>query len=254
MAETVDPRALLGEFQTDFWFPHYAITGVGDWAIRVAFLPAMRGYWGTVYRTQGVVVLEGRGTEGSRVSWMSSTPWEVESQEIGLRAARGHTVVFGLGMGWQAANAALHPDTTRVSVVEADPDIIELVHTLGVIEQLPQAAREKIEVVRADANHWKPSGAVDVLLADIWEQTWAPDRITDVRWMQANVGAAEFYFWGQERYIASAARNHSQPLDWPLIRSIVAQDLNLPLILPDWPDYPDRINAGAKWWIGDQPQ
>lgn len=31
------------------------------------------------------------------------------------------------------------------------------------------------------------------------------------------------------------------PFDWPAIRRTVGEDLALPLILPDWPDYPDKI-------------
>jgi hypothetical protein len=33
-----------------------------------------------------------------------------------------------------------------------------------------------------------------------------------------------------------------------MLREIVAEDIRLPLILPDWPDYPQKIAAGAPWW------
>ena len=37
-----------------------------------------------------------------------------------LSARQGHVVVMGLGMGWAAANAALHPAVSQVTVVEFD--------------------------------------------------------------------------------------------------------------------------------------
>ena len=51
-------------------------------------------------------------------TWMSISPMEIESQEIGQHA-RGHVVVMGLGMGWAAANAALHPAVSQVTVVDS---------------------------------------------------------------------------------------------------------------------------------------
>ena len=55
-------------------------------------------------------------------NWMSLTPHEIESQELGCRHAVEHTVIMGLGMGWMAANVALNPNVTKVTVVERDPE------------------------------------------------------------------------------------------------------------------------------------
>ena len=46
-------------------------------------------------------------------AWMSITPFEIESQEIGIRLAHGHVLIFGLGMGWAAAACAALPAVTR---------------------------------------------------------------------------------------------------------------------------------------------
>lgn len=253
---TDDPHALLGDFHTDLWLPIYAPVVRGEWSIRTIVMAASRGYWGEVYRLNGTTILSGPGGAG-RASWMSITPSEIESQEIGLQAARGHTVVLGLGMGWLAANAALRPQVEHVTVVERDPDVRALVEDAGVFAQLPEPARAKLEIVAADALEWRPAAPVDTLQADIWERFVEPGKLASVRRMQDNIGAAEVYFWGQEmeiwRCACARAGSATPQLDWPQIRAIAAEDIGLPLILPDWPDLPGRIAAAAAWWAPSEP-
>lgn len=104
-------------------------------------------------------------------------------------------------MGWLAANVALRETVRRVTVVERDGDILEMVAATGVFEQLPIAAREKIEIVQADALEWRASGLVDSLQADIWERYIEDRKLSDARRMQENIGAKGVYFWGQEMEI-----------------------------------------------------
>ncbi len=117
-------------------------------------LAAARGYWGDTYPLGETAILRGPGRNDS-ASWMSTTPSEIESQTIGLAAAHGHTVVLGLGMGWLAANAALKPEVERVTVIEQDADIIALIRTLGIFNQLPLDAAAKIEIIHDDALSWR---------------------------------------------------------------------------------------------------
>lgn len=246
----IDAAAMMGEFRSNFFFPRYREGGAGPWQLRALQMMASRGYWGEVYRIDGTVILS-RRTESTTQSWMSMLPTELESQEIGLRQARGHTVVLGLGMGWLAANVALRPEVERVTVVERDVDIISLIAENGVFEQLPPAARDKIVLERADALEWRPDRPVDSLQADIWLSLVEDRKLADVARMQANIDATSVYFWGQELEIWRYAcrRCHGTPsLDWPMLRDVVEADLRLPLLLPDWPDYPERIAAAAEWW------
>jgi hypothetical protein len=181
---------------------------------------------------------------------MTTTPWEIESQEIGIRAARGHTVVLGLGMGWQAANVALNPAVECVSVVENDKDVLALVGAQDIFAQLPPEAWMKVNVIESDAHTFKPERPVDILLADIWEQTDGPDRIGEMRHIQSNIKAEAIYFWGQEIQLWHAActlQGNGPALDWPLVRAMT-RDFALPLILPDWPDYPQKIATVGHWW------
>src|SRR5205085_6821662 len=137
----IDPRATLGDFETKLWLPRFREGEFGGWSLRILPMSAARGYWGGLYRIDGALMLTGPFEE-TGAAWMSIVPMEIESQEIGIAAAHGHTVVLGLGMGWCAANVALNPAVERVTVVERDPDVLALVDALDVFGQLPQAARD----------------------------------------------------------------------------------------------------------------
>jgi len=162
-----------------------------------------------------------------------------------------------MGMGWLAGNAALKPEVTQVTIVERNPDVLGLMAGLRIFEQLPPEAREKIEIVEADALHWRPDGPVDSLQADIWEHFVEPDKCDEARRMQDHIAAAQVYFWGQEmeiwRLACRRAGQDSPVLDRALIDTIVAKDMGLPLILPDWPDLGEKIAAAAPWWTPKEP-
>ncbi|MEO9133070.1 MAG: hypothetical protein ABI240_17930, partial [Sphingomonas sp.] len=170
---TIDPAASFGSFQTNLWRPRYQVGQWGEWSMRVTLTAGARGYWGQTYPIFETPVLMGPSRDGID-TWMSIVPMEVESQEIGIAAAHGHTVVLGLGMGWCAANVALNPAVTRVTVVERDADVIALIGELGIFEQLPAEARAKIDMVQADAFDWAPDTCVDSLQADIWAKVVEP--------------------------------------------------------------------------------
>ncbi|HEY4115094.1 MAG TPA: hypothetical protein VGM17_13655 [Rhizomicrobium sp.] len=252
-ANLCDPRALLGEFESDLWFPRYRIAESGTWSLRVLPMSRTRGYWGDLYNVHGCPMLFGPSKDGEPEPWMSLSPIEIEAQETGIRAAHGHTAVLGLGMGWVAANVALRPKVTQVTIIERDADVVAFVTSQAVFEQLPREARSKIDIVEADALQWQPNGAVDVVHADIWQPLIEPRKLDDVRRMHANIGARQIYFWGQETEIWRAAcrrsANHHE-LDSALLADIVADQLRLPLILSERPDYAGRIRAGARWWGG----
>lgn len=176
-------------------------------------------------------------------TWMSLTPLEVESQELGYLCARGHVVIMGLGMGWIAANAALNPQVFDVTVVERDPDVIRLFKESGAFDSIPKPEREKITIVEADACEWRPEKGthIDFLYADIWLQIAEPGTLSQVRQMQQNVQAKQIYFWGQE-LIIHAALASTQSSDCPVISpesilQIVDQVIKLPLVIPTDRDY-----------------
>lgn len=230
-------------YRTDLFVPTYRPLAQGAWSIRTAELLLCKGYWSPAQLVTGMVGLSRDGA-----TWMSLTPMEMESQEIGIRQAWGDVVIFGLGLGWAAAATALQDAVRSVTVVEYDEDVLALHRALDIFSQLPAEARAKVRIEQGDAYRWKPAGAVDLLMPDIWLPLISDGRIEEVRAMQANVGAAAIYFWGQEMELARHAVAAGRALDEAGIRATVA-DWSLPLIGPAVPGYCEKLNAAARQWM-----
>lgn len=247
---TDDPGPWPDGFETPLWIPRYREGSWGPWSLQVKIAHARRGYWGRLYGAARIPILTGPFEEHG-AAWMSIVPMEVESQEIGIASAYGHTVVLGLGMGWCAANVALNPAVARVTVIEHDLNVIALVGTMDLFGQLPEAARAKIELVRGDAFHWRPDSAVDSLQADIWARFIEPRKWDEVRRIHDHVGAGSLYFWGQElelwRLACRARRRVPERLEEGELEALIAQT-GLPLVVDGRPDYPERIAEAASWW------
>ena len=205
----------------------------------------LRGYWSPARPVSGVISLD-RGSD----TWMSLMPVEVESQQIGVDCAAGHVAVFGLGLGWSAALCAVKAGVESVTVVERDSALIALHRALGLFDRLPGGAGDKVRIVEGDAFSWRPDRAVDLLAADIWLPIVGGDRVAEVRRMQANVGAASVYFWGQELEIARHAVAAGRGLEDRGIAD-TARAFGLPLAGMDRPGYAGRLRSAADQWMGD---
>ena len=227
------------------FIPRYRPIASGDWSIRFLGAGVMQGYWSDPQLVRDVPILL-RGGE----SWMSLTPLEIESEEIGILAAQGHVLIFGLGMGWATMAIAARPEVTAVTVVERDGDVLALHRALDLPAQLEPAARGKIRIVRGDAHDYRPDAPVDLLFPDIWLPLVGGDRFDEVRRMQANVGARSVYFWGQELELARHARAGGHDLHTAGIAA-AAEASGLPLIGLGQPDYAGKVaSAAARWMRG----
>lgn len=246
LAEALAP---LTPFVTDLYVPRYRSCEVGHWRLQVAPLLLSAGYWNPPMLTRDTAILSRREAEGYR-TWMSMTPMEIESQEIGVRAASGHTVVMGMGMGWATVNAALRPEVTRVTLVELDPDVIEMNRLIGLFDQLPADIVAKIDVVNADAMEYRSDTPADMLMSDIWLPINGDERMEQSRVMARNTGARRVYVWGQELAIARRARVLGLELTDATVARIVAE-FDLPLVGPDCPGYPGLIARAADKWLRD---
>src|SRR5689334_16475058 len=102
-------------YHTDLFLPQYRPLERGDWRLRIVPMNLCRGYW-----SPARLVVDMAALICNDDTWMSTAPLELESQEIGIRLARGHVLIGGLGLGWSAANCALSEDVDRVTVVELD--------------------------------------------------------------------------------------------------------------------------------------
>ncbi|KAA0598917.1 hypothetical protein FZ942_06335 [Azospirillum lipoferum] len=247
MAEALTP---LTPFVTDLFVPRYQPCEVGRWQLRVAPMLIGSGYWSPALMTTDTAALFRREADGDPRCWMSMTPMEIESQEIGVRAATGHTVVMGMGMGWATVNAALRPEVTRVTLVELDPDVIEVNRRIGLFDQLPAEVVAKIDIVNGDALDYRSDEPADTLMTDIWLPINGDERMEQSRVMARNTGARRVYVWGQELAIARRARALGLELTHGTVARIVAE-FDLPLIGPERPDYPALIARAADKWLKD---
>jgi hypothetical protein len=232
------------------FFPSYRNADSGSWRIIDCPFHLEPGYVSALWAVAGLpMLLRQTGQPPRWDTWMSITPHEIESQELGCDHAFGHTVIMGLGMGWIAANVALRAEVTRVTVVELDPDVIALIEQLDCFATLPAAARAKINIVHADALEWRPepsTAAVDFLFADIWLTLDEQDTVEQVRRMQANISAQSIYFWGQEMALYRALEERQRNMEGVSnaeLRVIADTELGLPLLIPADLDYAALIDS-----------
>lgn len=230
-------------FASGLFVPRYRPLNSGNWELRVADFCHCPGYWSgpVLVEQMAALVRDGR-------CWMSMTPYEFESQETGVRLARGHVLIFGLGMGWAAAASAAIEAVTAVTVVEKDPDLLALHRELDLFAQLPAAARSKLRIVEGDAYAYIPDLPVDLMMPDIWLPLVNDGRVEEVRRMQSNVGAGAIYFWGQEMEIARRAVAAGRALDESGIAATIAET-GLPLVGLELEGYPQRLSRAARAWM-----
>lgn len=258
MTEPLSPReiaASLGQplWTSDFFMPKYRAGEFGRWRIHPG--GQLINDWGYFTQTSLLEMLPSLsrkvdsavdGIDEQWDLWMSLTPHEIESQQLGCVHASGHTAVMGLGMGWIAANVALNPQVTRVTVIERDAEVIQLFELSGALESVPEVARAKMQIVQADALLWCPDASlpVDFLLADIWLHLAQPDTLNQVRRMQEHIQASQIYYWGQEIGIYNAVQRlfaGTENLSNEMVRHAVQEVIRLPLLTEEPRDYAHMI-------------
>jgi hypothetical protein len=82
------------------------------------------------------------------VTWMSVTPFEINTMAPVIDTMRGRVVTLGLGLGYFAFMAALKPDVNEVLVIEKDHQVIEI-FLKHIYPHL--ANKEKIKIQHKDA-------------------------------------------------------------------------------------------------------
>jgi hypothetical protein len=246
MIDNRDIATALGKklWTTDLFMPQYRTGEIGPWRINPGGqLVTDWGYYTGQCLVEMLPSLVRKVKSRENVDgdfweiWMSLTPHEIESQEFGCRHAFKHTAIMGLGMGWVAANIAMNPLVTKVTVVELDPAVIELFEHSGALESLPESARRKINIVNANAIDWRPAAAepVNFLYVDIWRRLAEPAALNQVRQMQANIQAEKIYYWGQEIAINCAAKRFvpdGSKITAEAVQRAVKEVMQIPLLVP----------------------
>lgn len=110
--------------------------------------------------------------EGNTKScWMTVEPSEIESFKDFISEAKGNVCICGCGLGYVAYMLSIKEDVESVTVVEINPDVIEMFET----HILPQFKNKgKIRVVKADALEYLQNtnlSSFDYVNVDIWRDT-----------------------------------------------------------------------------------
>ena len=99
--------------------------------------------------------------------WMSLTPAEIISMRGGTRLAKGHTVIAGLGLGYQLRDVLLRPKVSKVTLVELSQELVDWILP-PLSRLLDPVCYAKLNVVVGDAYVEVPKLTADVALLDIF--------------------------------------------------------------------------------------
>ncbi len=226
----------------DLKIPPYRPMTVGPWTVRKYTRYTQAGYFREWPQGEGEVYVLLKNEE----AWMSTTHDEVESNANHVAAARGHTMVMGAGMGVILYNLLPKPQVTRLTVVEMDPTVVELLKQSTDIERWPGAEKLVIEI--ADALKYRPSLPVDYMYVDIWIAPADPRALAHTQQMQRNVQAQRVSWWTQEidfiHWLDRKGYGHASPTTAQYREWI--DEIDLPLIDQDSPQYMATIPHVAQ--------
>ncbi len=230
------PEAARGFPWPGLCVPAYRPVSLGNWSLRKVKQVAQFGYFQN-WQAQGDI----NALFYDEQTWMSDARDEVDSQTPHIDAAFGHVVLMGAGMGIALYNLLTKPEVTRVTLVERDPLVMDLLR--GSVELDRWDGIERLRVELADALDYLPDAPVDHLYADIWATPGEPRSIPDMQRMQSNINARQVGWWGQELNF----------LDWlngetPTLENYCAwaNELGLPLIEQDNPAYPIAVQQVSQ--------
>ncbi len=96
--------------------------------------------------------------------FMSLTPNEVVTLRPGTKKAKGHTVVAGLGLGYQLIDVCARPQVERVTLIEQSQDLIDWLWPL--IQ--PKCGGKVTRIITGDVTKVLPTVTADAALVDVY--------------------------------------------------------------------------------------
>jgi hypothetical protein len=213
--------------------PPYTEVKLGGWHIFENTPPLLRGY----FRGLQPMIHKNWVLKRDDELWMSTTPMELESAIHHAANATGHTVIMGLGLGVLLYNVLQRDEVTKVTVVELDPKVFDLLDRSAGIGLWP--GHEKLEMVIADAFDYVPTEPVDVLLVDIWLNLGDMQLRPDAQKLFNKVNPTNMGVWGIEAdYISWMNEQGFEPGDESSDTfTQYAIDIGVPLIERDNDEY-----------------
>ena len=209
--------------------PEYREMTLGGWRLKKFELIPQRGYFqnwageGEMY-----ALLEGERT------WMSTAWYEVDSQAPHVAAGRGHVVLMGAGMGVALFNLLARPDVRRVTLVEREQLVLDILEQAAGMSAWPGS--EKLHMALMNALDFSPDEPVDHLYVDIWPTIGEGQNVVEMQAIQGRVKAASVGWWGQEIHFLEWLKRRGETPSLESYRAWAAE-LGLPLIEQENPAY-----------------
>jgi hypothetical protein len=124
-----------------------------------------------------------RDESWKEVPWMSLTPMECMTQRPGIRFAKGHTIVAGLGLGWALIEIMRKKTVKKVTLVERSQSLVDWVlpRVMDLAKLRFGEAWPPLDVVVGDAYDVIPKMTADVAVIDIFDGYGSNDFIDDAK-------------------------------------------------------------------------
>ena len=216
--------------------PAYQPLSVGMWSLKKVQNIAQFGYFA---EWQGHGDIDALNFD--QTSWMTSARDEIDSQAPHIATAHGHVAVMGAGMGIAVYNLLMKKDVSRVTLVERDPLVVDLLRAASGLDLWRGAEKLRVEI--CDALDYVPDSPVDHLYADIWATPGEPRSIPDMQRMQANQNPRQCGWWGQELNFLDWLNGAEPTMD---MYQMFAGETGLPLIEQANPSYIEAVKQVAK--------
>ncbi len=102
----------------------------------------------------------------TKILMMSDTPAELTDHREAIYKANGHCLIAGLGLGIIAEACLRKKEVTKVTILEIDKEVIELVKPY----LINIWGAERLEIIQCNALEWKPPKDIKYGMAwfDIW--------------------------------------------------------------------------------------
>lgn len=170
----------------------------GHWRYIKQILPAKTDLWTFYGSKKGHVIFDGpvtiptlwkgRTSTDGKFYWnqhpfMSLSPMEMFTLRGGIRRAKGHVVVAGLGLGYQLLEIARKKTVRQITLVEIDEELTE-----WLLPRIRKLITKPLKVVVGDAYKVMPKLTADTAIVDIfpsygnndWEQAKLRNSCPDI--------------------------------------------------------------------------
>ena len=136
-------------------------------------------------------------------TYMSLIPHEMETMKEAIAKARGEVATYGLGMGYFAFMASRKEEVASVTVLERDPDVIDIFRAFF-LPLFPHP--EKIHIIQADALAYVPKKRFDYLFVDLYHD--ATDGLPMYLALKTKKGLAQETDYWIEKALLEYMRRH----------------------------------------------